>query len=209
MAGEFYNAARNSESRYEISRDSKVLRVLGKGVDRIERISLADLEAYRNGSNTLDYLQGWQKSCILAISLTQYPTKETVTEALWRTLCWNIASRRYPAPSETGDDFEKWYRILISHKDLKTKAAEMGRVRNTFLAVYAPLCITSNGVLTAVTYTTEIGDCIAVLAGGRGPFVIRRTGGYYRLISPCYVHGIMNGEAFPEEHSELEWFSIR
>jgi hypothetical protein len=203
-----YNAARNSESVYEISSDGKELKVLGKEVDYIEKISLADLGVYKYGSIPLERLQGWQKSCILARSLTKYPTKETLKEALWRTLCWNRTDQ-YPAPEETGDHFKEWYRILMSHKDIESKATEMSRLENSFTPSKSPICITSNGFLASVPYTTEAGDCIVVFAGGQNPFVIRRTGNYYRLIGPCYVHGIMNGEAFPEERSKLEWFSIR
>lgn len=53
------------------------------------------------------------------------------------------------------------------------------------------------------------GDCITVLTGGRTPFLLRPVGGQYRLVGHCYVHGIMDGEAFPVDESELEWISIR
>lgn len=52
------------------------------------------------------------------------------------------------------------------------------------------------------------GDYIAVLAGGRFPFVLRSTGDHYRLIGPCYVHGIMDGEAFLDDLDDLTWFSL-
>jgi len=185
------------------------MHVLGKEVDCVEKISLADLRAYAYNSAREERVQGWEKSCILGSSLTQYPTKETVKEALWRTLCWNIADYRYPAPLKTENYFDKWYRILMSQKKIASKWSEMKRMQNPFLPSRLPLCITSKGFLASVPYTTEARDCIAVFAGGQMPFVIRRTGDHYRLIGGCYVHGIMNGEAFPERASELEWFSLR
>jgi hypothetical protein len=209
MGDEFYyNAARSSESTCEISSDGKELNILGKEVDCVEKISLADLGTYAFDCPRWERLQGWETSCILASSLTQYPTKETVKEALWRTLCWNIdIDYGYPAPPP-GAHFEELYRILMSQKDARSKEKEMNRLP-IFIRNNSPLCITSKGFLASVPYTTEVGDCIAVLAGGRVPFVLRRTADYYRLIGPCYVHGIMEGEAFPENISELEWFSIR
>jgi hypothetical protein len=51
------------------------------------------------------------------------------------------------------------------------------------------------------------GDVIALLRGGQTPFVLRLIGDYYELVGPCYVLGIMDGEAFPEdprEQDELE-----
>jgi hypothetical protein len=38
------------------------------------------------------------------------------------------------------------------------------------------------------------GDQVVVLFGGRVPFVLRKKSKHYRLISDCYVRGIMNGE---------------
>lgn len=42
------------------------------------------------------------------------------------------------------------------------------------------------------------GDQVVVLFGGKTPFVLRQKEGYYRLISDCYVHGIMSGELVTE-----------
>lgn len=41
----------------------------------------------------------------------------------------------------------------------------------------------------------EAGDILIVLFGSRVPFVLRRDGSSYRLISDCYVYGLMDGEA--------------
>jgi hypothetical protein len=88
----------------------------------------------------------------------------------------------------------------------------MLRQNDTFELVInqkTPLCTTVKGFLAAVPCTTKVGDCIAILGGGNLPFVLRPTGdNHYRLVGPCYVHGIMDGEAFPEDPDELEWFLI-
>lgn len=72
----------------------------------------------------------------------------------------------------------------------------------------APVCTTRKGFLASVPYTTEMGDCIAVLTGRRVPFVLRPIGDCYRLVGPCYMHGVMDGEAFPKDLDELESISI-
>jgi hypothetical protein len=41
----------------------------------------------------------------------------------------------------------------------------------------------------------EPGDVIAILRGGRLPFILRRHGDYYTVVGTAYVHGIMYGEA--------------
>lgn len=40
------------------------------------------------------------------------------------------------------------------------------------------------------------GDQICAFAGSRYPFVIRPCDGGFRLIGACYMHGIMEGEAY-------------
>jgi hypothetical protein len=43
----------------------------------------------------------------------------------------------------------------------------------------------------------EVGDCIALVRGGQLPLVLRPTPHReWNLVGECYVHGIMNGEAF-------------
>ena len=53
------------------------------------------------------------------------------------------------------------------------------------------------------------GDLICVLYGGQTPFVLRREdGGMFRLIGDCYVHGIMEGEAFDMGFDEMEFLMV-
>ena len=40
----------------------------------------------------------------------------------------------------------------------------------------------------------EPGDLLVVLLGSRVPFALRKYGMGYRLISDCYIHGLMDGE---------------
>ena len=42
----------------------------------------------------------------------------------------------------------------------------------------------------------EVGDTVSILSGGSVPFVLRLNSvGHYQLVSECYVHGVMDGEA--------------
>jgi hypothetical protein len=45
---------------------------------------------------------------------------------------------------------------------------------------------------------SDRGYMICVLLGGRTPFVLRPREDRYELIGPCYVHGIMDGEAMEQ-----------
>jgi len=56
-------------------------------------------------------------------------------------------------------------------------------------------CITGKGYFGTVPSEAQEGDLIAIFFGLRIPFVLRTlAGGTYKLIGPCYMHGIMDGE---------------
>lgn len=196
-----------------VSPDSQELRVKGKEFDQVKELPLADLGAYAYRSSFVERIEGYRMSCDMGFSLIKYPTGEPVEEALWRSLCRNLDSQvRYPAPEELVHSFRGWYRVLMSFDTLEVIEEEMRSQHESFLRIVSdssPLCTTASGYLAAVPYITEVGDCIALLSGGRFPFVLRPIGDHYCLIGPCYVHGIMNGEAFLETPDELQWFPIR
>jgi hypothetical protein len=57
------------------------------------------------------------------------------------------------------------------------------------------ICITGKGYFGTIPREAEEGDVIAIFFGLRIPFVLRPlAGGRYKLVGPCYVHGIMDGE---------------
>jgi hypothetical protein len=208
-----YDASRYSEPIYTISDDNKELKAKGRAVDSLDRISLANLAAYGYAASFTERYPGYATSCREGSSLDTYPTGAAVREALWRTLCWNTdAHWQYPASEEVEKSFLEWYNIIMSDKDLKSKEVAHNALENPFSNLTVPsalLGLTEKGFLAAVPYTAQVGDHIVVLAGGQAPFVLRRIESYYRLIGPCYVHGIMDGEAFPDDPTELQWFSIR
>ena len=56
------------------------------------------------------------------------------------------------------------------------------------------LAWTEKAYLALVPEETEAGDSVALLKGGRMPFVLRPGNGGFRLLGPAYIHGIMDGE---------------
>ncbi|KAJ8127535.1 hypothetical protein O1611_g6102 [Lasiodiplodia mahajangana] len=53
---------------------------------------------------------------------------------------------------------------------------------------------------------TQVGDKIVLIQGSRVPMVVRQVLESYRIVGECYVHGIMNGEAFDESKATMMWF---
>lgn len=54
---------------------------------------------------------------------------------------------------------------------------------------------TGEGWIGIGTRAMEAGDVVAVLFGGRVPFILRKQSSGYRVVGACYVHGLMDGEA--------------
>lgn len=72
------------------------------------------------------------------------------------------------------------------------------------------LCRTESGHIGWMPTTARTGDVICVFAGAPFPFLLRDDGdNHYKLIGDAYIHGIMKGEAMPEDRSELEWIKLR
>ena len=68
---------------------------------------------------------------------------------------------------------------------------------------------TQRGYLGLAGDAVRVGDAIVLCKGGKLPLVVRgeyRSSGQLRLVSDCYVHGIMNGEAFDEAKCKQLWF---
>jgi len=57
------------------------------------------------------------------------------------------------------------------------------------------LCPTSTGYIGQAPCDVQDGDVVGIVAGATTPFVLRSPGNGLRLLSPCYIHGIMKGEA--------------
>ncbi|KAF4988898.1 hypothetical protein FGRMN_9479 [Fusarium graminum] len=92
--------------------------------------------------------------------------------------------------AKTGDPF-KW-----SHKA-------------TLVTRYRAFAITVGGWYVLGPDVMQHGDVIAVLYGGRTPFMLRpREGGTWMLLGECYVHGMMNGEVFELAGVQEEDFVI-
>ncbi|KAI1120086.1 heterokaryon incompatibility protein-domain-containing protein [Nemania abortiva] len=52
----------------------------------------------------------------------------------------------------------------------------------------------------------EVGDKIVLLQGSRAPMVVRQEAQSLRMVGECYVHSVMNGEAFDESKAAMMWF---
>ena len=75
-------------------------------------------------------------------------------------------------------------------------------------AAHHKVCITRRGYMGRVPLSSQPGDIIVVLYGGRLPFTVRKTDGKYLLLGAGYLEGFMNGEALKLEDAEPEVFVL-
>ncbi|KAI0185581.1 heterokaryon incompatibility protein-domain-containing protein [Xylaria flabelliformis] len=80
-------------------------------------------------------------------------------------------------------------------------------IRRSF---YQTIFRTKSGRLGMAPHPIRAGDEIKIFAGGRFPMIVRPSKGRdtFRLISPAYVHGIMEGQAWLQEGDDLQKFVI-
>lgn len=72
------------------------------------------------------------------------------------------------------------------------------------------LGITVAGYVGRFPLAAQAGDKVMILEGGFTPFLLRPVEGdrTFKLVGECYVHGIMNGEAWEEASKQLEEIRI-
>jgi hypothetical protein len=90
-----------------------------------------------------------------------------------------------------------------------TNGSMYGSALNQF-SFFRKFFVTRDGYFGLAPPSTEKGDGIFVLRGGRVPFVLRKLGGgKYRIVGECYVHGIMHGEALRRDGFAWEKIGIQ
>ncbi|PNP80423.1 hypothetical protein FNYG_06022 [Fusarium nygamai] len=67
------------------------------------------------------------------------------------------------------------------------------------LAFDQRMATTGSGYLCMVPWPSQVGDRIALLRGGRTPYVLRKAREKWEILGDCYVHGIMPGEAWSDD----------
>ncbi|KAL7933355.1 heterokaryon incompatibility domain-containing protein [Trichoderma chlorosporum] len=84
----------------------------------------------------------------------------------------------------------------------------------TLVTRYRRFAVTRSGYFVLGPDALQEGDVVAVLRGGKTPFLLREVargegGSSWVLVGECYVHGLMNGEGWDVEGVREEVFSMR
>ena len=188
-----------------VSGVQKVLKVRGFVLDQIEHVgSEAELEFVQDPNSPR--LQQWK-------SLLHTGTSSEVDEAFWLTMTLDRTRPGLRFTKDRRDRFLDQTREWLSSPSQSSWPDEIYRHAISHAAAMT-FCISKSKKSMCLGDTTipiQRDDLICVLFGAQIPFVLRPNGEYYTLMGPCYVHGVMDGEAMSMEEAEPsnhEWFSL-
>lgn len=213
---ELYDAGRSSRAEVTFSTGSHVHILMVKGifVDSLQLIS-THAEPARSTEDRhqypydLDCIHVWRIWLDLLRRVSPAAAAATEWAAFWRTLCFDSPpGLEMRAPESFGDAAHSWRQIMLDGRadgaeavSEKLRTDEQARFyydRVRTGTVERALARTANGRWALVPSYAYPGDRIVLLGGGRVPHIVREDEkGRHIYVGSCYVHGIMDGEAFP------------
>ena len=144
-----------------------------------------------------------QRLSLQKIEHLSYVAGDSLVDAFCRTLACNNFYNEYHPPN-TNYAKLKASRELVLALGLN-ESQKFAACKDTwkFLNIVWTYCpkrsfiITEEGYIGIASKATKPGDRVCVLLGSRVPLLLRETSGLQsKVVGECYLHGIMNGEAF-------------
>jgi hypothetical protein len=170
--------------------------------------------AYRDSESEepYEFVTGQTKQYAFSRALVAGRTKvDAGKEEEFGPLCFDLLEiESHPNP----DGYQRYMRVLEQREAM---------LKVTFQRAFA---VTKKNYFGLLPGATKDGDIVSLIFGGQHPFILRRKSGSgaevvddpensakspYELIGQCYIHGIMDGEAFkafndggfPEQEFEI------
>lgn len=213
-----FRAGGGSKSRVTLTEENDSIGVEGTRFDTVKcAIQIKSLLSV-NGDTHFSTTEMMLREIAAQLFLPEtYPfTGEPVWKALFRTL---TADRTALSPRINEDYRSKFFATL---SDVNLNDENWGQ--NLPAVVWAEISknigpiiedkdmfLTTRGYLGLGQEGFQTGDMVCILLGGEVPYLLRQTvhNGTAQLLSECYVHGIMDGEAMNDlSNDHLETFMI-
>ncbi|EON66518.1 hypothetical protein W97_05763 [Coniosporium apollinis CBS 100218] len=176
--------------------------IMGGIVDTVQFVSKSPPREKRSPLKRVVNAEFQRRALVERLDI--YPTGEDIFEAYWRTLLYDRVEDSnglaVKAPPEYGGYYPE---VLRASTGRSLRSASHGLTTAPFIydvEAGEQFCVTQNGYMGNAPRSTLPGDKICVLYGARVPFVLREEGASYRIIGDCYIHGLMDGEAFQLKH---------
>ena len=131
---------------------------------------------------------------LASLEKDEYITSESLVSAYNKTLICSLDPRDAHILGDTNTSANDW-RNWLKGGDLTNSPPFEIAIEHSWAFRYNSFAWTENSYMALLPCSTQPGDHIVVFPGHQMPFVIRPVQEYYMLIGPCYVHGMMRGDA--------------
>jgi hypothetical protein len=164
------------------------------------------LKGYRKVWPVLRALETWSDTGVID-SINHGPGRITLAHTLGGSF---IGSDRI-VTFKNSIILDRWWAWVTS--TLHPTASSVSQVVDQFdrSVTLTPLArvfmLSESGRMGWIPENAIRGDVIAVLTGGRVPFVLRPVENGYRLLGGAYVQGIMDGEVMTDD-TELDYITL-
>lgn len=213
-----YNGAKGSKPRASIQNDGKALKIWGKTLDTIDKLTsvyttdcIPQSNVEENARAHAKILATWFKECEIIASAGHISIPADKIEQFWRTLCLDRETDRKRATPAFGNIMLRYLSLIQGGwQDLDEKETEewmaLCNIVNVVLVACRErrFCRTAAGSFGIVDAGARSGDVVCMFFGGRILFVVRPVGGgEVSFVGVGYLYGFMDGEAV-ENGSILE-----
>ncbi|KAH8807644.1 heterokaryon incompatibility protein-domain-containing protein [Xylogone sp. PMI_703] len=138
------------------------------------------------------YCQSHLQKCFLST----YLTGESTIVAYQATLISNRTHENRVATPAFYGAYNEWHLWLNENKELPNEPDFEIAIRESEVFHRKQICTTRHGYICLVPSITESNDIVAILAGLDLPVVLRPRDKYYELLGCCYIHEMMEGQAY-------------
>jgi hypothetical protein len=200
-----YGAHRLKPADCVVGTNITSLRIAGSIVDSVKQI-VATSGPYRRRMQTIvNVAQSWPHA-----GGTKCIDHNPPRESLALTLCGsNIGGERVYSFRELSF-FDQWTtRMTLSPFDITYTNHQVAEFDYSvsWISNGRRFVLSEENRIGWVPENTTVGDVIAVLTGSGDPVVLRPREDGYIVIGTAYVHGIMDGEAMPDD-AELSYITL-
>ncbi|KAJ4346348.1 uncharacterized protein N0V89_010277 [Didymosphaeria variabile] len=224
-------------SKVDFKAQPGALSIRGKIIDVIRTVATQDLggSQRQRGVSTSDAIDEWLK--IANVPPQEEDPGLAKRESFWVAMCAGIERNSNASPEDFNDFNEMqptqkysdiFHRLSGIETDLhegyeetlrkipETKEAGAVVIPDPYRPINMSVGLahrnrrvmgTRDGRVGLAPKHARQGDVVAVLTGGRVPFILRPEEHHYTIVGDAYVHGIMDGEAL-QAGEELEYIEL-
>jgi hypothetical protein len=217
----WFKAAMNTIPKVHIEDDSRSIRIQGLQLDMVQKvINVNHALGTKNAPGIFIDEQRIKRLAADAISADKYKFSE---ESSWVAFFRTVSADRTALSPRINDAYRsQFFQALgdwASHKSRSTLQdlpefawAALSKEVGTIIED-KEIFVTEQGYLGIAHEGIAKGDTVCIFSGGEVPFLVRKratsASNHFEFLSECYVHGVMDGEAFDDDKKgRLEMFTI-